>query len=65
MKRAVATITVYVYGETVVDLKDKAKYIEESINRAVQHDAEAKVEQLHEVPFGKIGIPTPIKFERS
>jgi hypothetical protein len=64
MKRAVATITVYVYGEDVNDLIKKGKEVQEHINGAWP-EAHAEMEKLDLVPFGKIGTPTPIKFKRS
>jgi hypothetical protein len=64
MKRAVATITVYVYGEDVNELIQQGKAVEGQINSALP-EGKAEMEKLDLVPFGKIGIPTPIKFERS
>lgn len=53
MKRAIATITVYVYGETEQEQFDKAKEIAKKIN--LIEDCNASVEQLHSAPFGSIG----------
>ena len=59
MKRAVATITVYVYGETVNDLKNEAKRHEAILLN--DGDNRAEVEKLHLVEFGKIGEAKEIK----
>jgi predicted translin family RNA/ssDNA-binding protein len=48
MKRAIATITVYVYGETEQEQFDNAKQIAQKINR----ECNATVEKLHSAPFG-------------
>ena len=57
IKRAVATITCYVYGETDEDLITKANELCTLFN---EHD-DAEIEKLHEVPFGKIGKQREIK----
>lgn len=63
MKRAVATITVYVYGETEADLIDEGKLICREL-RSTFNNTEASMEKLHSVPFGKIGHQQEIKIPR-
>lgn len=53
MKRGVATITVYVNGETNQELYNEARKIAKTINN--KFDCRASVETLHDAPFGKIG----------
>lgn len=60
MKRAVATITVYVYGETEDELKQKAMDATKAIN-GIEPSFDADCEKLHVVPFGKIGHQQEIK----
>lgn len=54
MKRAVATITVYVYGETEKDLKGMANDLCRTINNESKL-FEAEIESLHLKEFGKLG----------
>tara|TARA_R110000851_G_scaffold108617_1_gene230065 strand:- start:38636 stop:38830 length:195 start_codon:yes stop_codon:yes gene_type:complete len=64
MKRAVATITVYVYGETNEELIQGGKEVQNHINESFLN-VKAEMEKLDLVPFGKIGTPQKINFERS
>lgn len=50
MKRAVATITIYVHGETQQEQFDQAKKIAKEINSS--YDCNANVEQLFDAPYG-------------
>lgn len=54
MKRAVATITVYVFGHNDEELKNEANQVAHHINAAKMIDHNAKVESLHEQNFGTI-----------
>lgn len=60
MKRAIATITVYVYGDDVNDLIMEATEIEDKINKQYP-EGSAKVESLHLKEFGKMGELKEIK----
>lgn len=52
-KRGVATITLYVWGDNDQELLNAAKHYEFILK---QHgDNHARVEQLHDAPFGSIG----------
>lgn len=62
MKRGVATITVYVYGETDEDLIKQGKEIAEGIN--LIYDGRAEMETLHQATSGKIGRQEQIKFKK-
>ena len=53
MKRAIATITIYVYGETQQEQFDEAKKISKEINSS--YDCNASVEQLFDAPHGSFG----------
>lgn len=60
MKRAVATITVYVYGENENELRQKAMDATKAINE-IETSFDADCEKLHLVPYGKIGHQQEIK----
>lgn len=60
MKRGVATVTFYVYGETDDELKQKAMDATKAINE-IEPSFDADCEKLHVVPFGKIGHQQEIK----
>lgn len=65
MKRGVATITIYVYGETEKHLVDQSKHIAESINTEISRECEASVEKIHSKPFGAYGDQIKeIKFDK-
>lgn len=52
-KRGVATITLYVWGDNDQELLNEAKRYEDILK---QHgDNHARVEKLHDAPFGSIG----------
>ena len=53
MKRGIATITVYVYGDNDQELMNDAKNICRTIN--AHQDTRAGVEKLHNAPFGSYG----------
>lgn len=63
MKRAVATITVYVYAKTVDQLIKKGQEIAEIIYQE-DPECDAKMEKLHLVPFGKIGHQEEISLDQ-
>lgn len=50
--RHVATITVYTYGDDPKKALEEAENICDEINH--KYDSQAKVEQLHEQPFGTL-----------
>lgn len=52
MKRGIATITVYVYGDNNQELYDEANKMCKQLND--QHDCRAGVEKLHDAPHGKM-----------
>ena len=53
MKRAVATITVYVYGETEQEILEQTEKVCEGINNIeIEHDA--SVESIILKPHGKL-----------
>lgn len=54
MKRAIATITVYVYGETEEELKQSAKNTVRFLEKN-DWSQEPSLEKLNHAPFGKIG----------
>lgn len=60
MKRAVATLTVYIYGETDQELKQKSNDVSKMMNE-MEPSLESEVEGLIEIPFGKIGANREIK----
>ena len=59
LKRGVATITCYVYGETDEELKENAN----ELCTLFQDENDANVEKLHLVEFGKIGEAKEIKLD--
>jgi len=52
-KRGIATITIYVYGDTDQDKFNDGQEIVKHIND--KFDCRATIEQLHNAPFGEIG----------
>ena len=54
MKRAVATLTFYIYGETEEEIKSQSKEICENFNEDLRK-GEAEIESLHLKPWGKLG----------
>jgi len=53
MKRAIATITVYVYGDTEQEMYDQANKLAHEIKGEIY--CNPKVEKLHNAPFGSYG----------
>lgn len=54
MKRAVATLTFYVYGETEEEIKKQSQQIKEKINKEIS-DSEAEIEGIYMKPWGELG----------
>lgn len=54
MKRAVATLTFYVYGETEEEIKNQSKEIAKNFNEDLRQ-GDAEIESLHLKPWGKLG----------
>lgn len=61
MKRAIATITVYVHGEDEKEMFDNAQRLAQALNQI--EDCQAEVEELHEKPFGALEV-TPIDISK-
>lgn len=57
-KRAISTITVYVYGDTPQQQFDESKKMIDLLND--KFDCQASIEQMHTAPFGKIGASEKI-----
>lgn len=64
MKRHIATITIYSYGETSEEAFQEAQSICDEINK--KHDSDASIESFEKHEFGKLrGFPMDIsKFKK-